>query len=682
MPASALETTASPYLRLHKDNLVDWRPWGPTTLADARAAGKPIFLSLGYTACHWCHVMSRESFSDPGIAALINENFLAVLADREERPDLDIFYQSAQPIMGLRGGWPLNICLTPEGVPYFAVNYMPADAPPGQPSFRAALEEAIDLWKSRNALVLDTAAQVRTQLENLYERDMRTPPSAIELDLAAIGVARNYDIFFGGQHGVMKFLNPQQLETLWRAYLRSGAPQYSQLLFTTLDNMLFGAVYDHVGGGFFRYTLDERWTVPHFEKSMADSAQMIDLLTGIWQHNRSELARSRVEETIGWLLREMKLPGGGFASTLHSESDGEEGKYYVWSEAEIDAALVGTFATKFKSVYAVVREGSYGGRNILKRLGPDAQSTTDADEVLLTKQRGMLLEARARRTAPMRDDKMLADWNGLAIAAIARAGMVFERTEWIAEAVIAFNAVVATLGDGGKLYHSALNGQRGAQGFADDYANMALAATQLFEVSGDKRFLDSARAWVETLNAHFWDAQRGGYFFTADDAEPLVMRVRYFLDNPTPPANGTMLTVLSRLILFTGDAAIAERARELVGAFGAELPRNFLGMCGYLNGTETYSTGLQIVIFGTRGEPRTQELIRAVWGKALPSRLVIVVEPGETLPEGHPAAQGGMQNGQPTAYIAQGVNCSAPITSAVQLSQVLTLPRQAVASAA
>jgi uncharacterized protein YyaL (SSP411 family) len=679
MSASALENTASPYLRLHKDSPVEWRVWGPTTLADAKAAGKPIFLSMGYTGCHWCHVMNEESFSNPRTAALLNENFIPVLADREERPDLDLFYQAAQPIMGLRGGWPLNICLTPDGVPFFAVNYLPADAPPGQPTFRDAMQEAANLWNDRNADALRNASDVRTQLENVFERDMRTPATSIELDMAAIGVARNYDIFFGGQMGAMKFLNPQQLETLWRAYLRSGAPQYSQLLFTTMDNLLFGAVYDHIGGGFFRYAHDERWTVPHFEKSMSDSAQLVELLTGIWQHNRSELARSRVEETIGWLLRQMKLPGGGFATTLHSQSEGQEGKYYVWSEAEIDAALVGTFSAKFKFVYEIVRDGSYGGKNILKRLGADAQATTDADELLLTKQRAMLLEARNKRVPPMRDDKMLADWNGLAIAAIARAGMAFERTEWIAEAVIAFNAVVATLGDGGKLYHSALDGQRGAPGFADDYANMALAATQLFEVSGDKRFLESAKAWVETLNNDFWDANRSGYFFTSDQADPQMMRVRYYTDSPMSPANGTMMTVLSRLILFTGDATCAERARELVGSFGTELPRSFLGMCGYLNGTETYSTALQIVIFGTRGEPRTQELVRAAWGKALPSRLVVVVEPGDALPAGHPAAAGSLQNGQPAAYVAQGVNCSTPITSAVQLAQLLTLPRQIVA---
>jgi uncharacterized protein YyaL (SSP411 family) len=376
------------------------------------------------------------------------------------------------------------------------------------------------------------------------------------------------------------------------------------------------------------------------------------------------------------MLREMKLPGGGFACTLNSQSEGEHGRYYLWGEAEIDAALVGTFSAKFKSVYAITREGSIAGRNLPRRVGAGAQETTDADEILMTKQRGMLLEARGRRAAPARDDKLLADWNGLAIAALARAGAAFERSEWVAEAVIAFTTVVARLGDGANLHHSALGEARGVKGFADDYANMALAATQLFEVSGDRRFLENAKAWTDTLIAHFWDETRGGFFFTAEDADPLLLRPRYFFDNPTPPANGTMLTVLSRLILTTGNAAYAEKARQLVGAFGSEVPRAFLAMCGYINGSEAYSSALQIVIFGQRGAPQTQELVRTAWGKALPSKWVMVVEPGDVLPEGHPAEKGGMQGGVPTAYICQGANCSPPFTSAVQLSQVLTLPRQ------
>ena len=264
MSSSAPQNTANPYLALHKDSPVHWQAWGPDTLAGAQAQNKPILLSTGYANCHWCHVMNEESFSNPEIAALINENFIPVLADREERPDLDQLYQSAMPLMGVGGGWPLNVFLLPDGAPYFAVNYMPVEDRMGQPSFRTALTEAIALWKDRNQQARDQAMALRSALEEIYERDKRVSADVIRLDHVAISIARHYDIFFGGQLGAMKFPRVTQLETLWRAYLRSGAPQFSQLLFTTLDGMLFGGLYDHVGGGFFRYTHDERWETPHF----------------------------------------------------------------------------------------------------------------------------------------------------------------------------------------------------------------------------------------------------------------------------------------------------------------------------------------------------------------------------------------------------------------------------------
>ena len=531
MPANALEASLSPYLRLHKDNPVAWRTWGPEVMAEAKASGKPIFLSIGYSGCHWCHVMNEESFSDAQTAELINANFIPVLMDREERPDIDQFYQSAMPSLNLSGGWPLNLYLTPEGVPFFVHQFMPKEERLGQPAFRTVLNEGIARWTDRPDEVREQTAMLRNALETLYGVDMSAPPETVQLDLASLRVGQRYDIFFGGQVGVPKFPLACQLEMLWRAWLRSALPQYSQLLFSSLDSMLYGGLYDHVGGGFFRYCQDERWMVPHFEKMTSDNAQMIDILSGVYQVNRSALARNRAEETVAWLLRQMKLPGGGFASHLDSRSEGQEALYYVWTEAEVDAALVGTFSAKFKSMYEISREGNFYGRNLPRRLSMASAPTSDADEALLAKQRAMLLAARDKRVPPMRDDKMLADANGLVIAALAQAGAVFERSDWVAEAVAAFNTVVATLGEGGKLYHSALNGVRGEHAFADDYANMARAALQLYEISGDKRFLAQAQAWVDKLDAHYWDDARGGYFFTPDDMESPVLRPRFHTDN-------------------------------------------------------------------------------------------------------------------------------------------------------
>ena len=680
MAANALETSLSPYLRLHKDNPVAWRTWSPDVLAEAEAAGKPIFLSIGYTGCHWCHVMNAESFSDPAIAALINENFIPVLVDREERPDIDLFYQSAMPALGLGGGWPLNLFLTPEGVPFFVIQFAPKEERLGVPPFRTVLNDAIALWGENNAKALEQAAMLRQSLETLHNSDLSAGPETVQLDLAALRIAQRYDIFFGGQLGQPKFPLTMQLELLWRAYLRTGLPQYSQLLFSSLDSMLYGGLCDHIGGGFFRYCLDERWLIPHFEKTLSDNALMLDILGGVYQVNRSVLVKSRAEELVAWLLRQMKLPGGGFASHLDSQSEGQEALYYVWTEAEIDAALVGTFAAKFKATYEVSREGNFIGRNLPRRTTQASQPTSDADEALLARQRGLLLAARDKRTAPLRDDKMLADANGLAIAALAQAGAVFERADWVAEAVAAFNAVAATLGEGDRLYHSALDGAHGSEGFADDYANMARAALQLYEVSGEKHFLERARAWVDTLDTHYWDDERGSYYYTADSTQSPVLRPRFHADNPAAPANATMMGVLSRLILITGAQKYAERAPRLLRAFAGEAGRSFPGMAAYLNGAETYSMALQVVVFGARGNAQTQELIRTVWGKAMPGRLLIVVEPGMSLPANHPCADAGMQNGQPTAYICQGATRAGPIQSPVQLSQLLNLPQRGPAA--
>jgi uncharacterized protein YyaL (SSP411 family) len=680
MAASALETSLSPYLRLHKDNPVAWRAWSPEVLAEAEAAGKPIFLSIGYTGCHWCHVMNAESFSDPAIAALINESFIPVLVDREERPDIDQFYQSAMPALGLGGGWPLNMFLTPDGVPYFVIQYAPKEERLGQPAFRTVLADATALWNEKNAQALEQAAMLRQSLEALHSSDLSAGPEAVQLDLAALRIAQRYDIFFGGQIGPQKFPLTGQLELLWRAYLRTGLPQYSQLLFTTLDSMLYGGLCDHIGGGFFRYCLDERWLVPHFEKMTSDNAQMLDILSAVYQTNRSVLVKSRAEELVGWLLRQMKLPGGGFASHLDSQSEGQEALYYVWTEAEIDAVLTGTFAARFKSTYEVSREGNFLGRNLPRRTSQASLPTSDADEALLARQRALLLAARDKRTPPLRDDKMLADANGLAIAALAQAGAVFERADWVAEAVAAFNAVTASLGEGDRLHHCALDGTHGGEAFADDYADMARAALQLYEVSGEKRFLERARAWVDTLDAHYWDEARGSYYYTADTTPSPVLRPRFHADNPAAPANAAMLGVLSRLILITGEQKYAERAPRLLRAFAGEAGRSFPGMTAYLNGAETYSMALQVVVFGARGNAQTQELIRTVWGKALPGRLLLVVEPGTSLPASHPCADVGMQNGQPTAYVAQGATRAGPIQSPVQLSQLLNLPQRGPAA--
>jgi len=672
--SNQLANESSPYLLLHKDNPVHWYPWGREAFQEAETANKPILLSIGYTACHWCHVMNHESFEDAATAAQMNEHFVNVKVDREERPDIDQLYQAAANAMGHGGGWPLTIFLTPKGVPFWVGTYSPKEERLGMTPFKTVLDQVSKIYKEQPQPIAEGADRLLQQLNTLFGRDMRGPIDNTFLDTAAIRIGQRYDIFFGGTTGQMKFPSVTLLEVLWRAFLRSGAPQFMQLVSTTLDNMLLGGLYDHIGGGFSRYCTDERWTVPHFEKMLYDNAMIVDMMTAVWQFNRNELCRARVEETITWMLRDMKVEDA-FASSLDADSEGEEGKYYLWTEAEIDAALMGTFVQKFKTAYNVRREGNFEGKNILLRLNSGAPfPQSEADEALLKKQRELLLAARQQRVAPMRDDKVLADWNGLAIAALANAGAVFQKTDWTVAAIKAFDFVVKALGDGDRLHHAWLNGKRGALGFADDYAHMIRAALVLWELVGDKRYLDQAKKWTVTLNEHYWDNMLGGYYTTSDDSDPLIVRARMLFDQPVPSANSTMIAQLARLYQATGEQAYAQRADQLFQAFAGEAARAFVSTGSYFSAIETAVAGLQIVVVGPITNPKTHELTAAVLGRSLPNRLLIVVSPEEGLPEGHPAHGKAMINGQPAAYICQRGTCSAPITNPVALSQALQLP--------
>jgi len=674
MSRNLLAQETSPYLLLHQHNPVHWRPWGPEAFAEAEAANKPILLSIGYTACHWCHVMNRESFADNDTAALMNDLFVNVKVDREERPDIDQIYQTAANTLGHQGGWPLTMFLTPRGEPYFAGAYFPNEERFGQPAFRRVLEEVARIYREQPEPVANTVARVQQNFANLWSRDTSAPLDGALLDQAAIKIGQRFDIFYGGLLGTPKFPSAHVAEVLWRAYLRTGAEQFNQLVITTMTSMSIGGMFDHIGGGYARYSTDERWLVPHFEKMLYDNALIVDMLTLVYQHNRSRLYRERVEETLGWVLREMQVEQG-FASSLDADTDGEEGKYYLWSEAEIDAALMGTYVQRFKDVYSVRREGNFQGRNLLHRVHPTlGYPLSDADEALLKKQRELLLAARLKRVPPLRDDKVLADWNGMMISALANAGNVFRNTAWTAAAIRAFDFVLQALGDGDRLHHSWRAGKRQHTGFSDDYAHMIRAAMALWESTNDKRYLDQAHNWVRVLNEHFWDLQNGGYFHTPDDAEPLIVRPRTIFDQSVPCANGIMIQMLAKLHFATAEPSYRDRANALVQAFAGELPRAFISMSSYLNGLETVLTGLQIVIVGPITNPKTHELVSAVTGRSLPNKTLVLVDPGQDLPEGHPAHGKKMENGLPTAYVCQRMTCSAPITNPVTLSQVLQMP--------
>lgn len=671
MSRNLLSHETSPYLLLHKDNPVHWRPWGPDALAEAEASNKPILLSIGYTACHWCHVMNEESFSDQATADIINENFIPIKVDREERPDIDQVYQSAITAFGTQGGWPLTMFLMPTGGPFAGGTYFPKEERTGATSFKTALVNVATLYSQQSDSAAASAETIRQRLGELWGRNQRGDLGQFNFAQVAVRIGQRYDVFFGGMQGTPKFPHMGQIEALFRAYLRHSMPQFHLLYSTALQQISLGGIYDHVGGGIARYATDEMWLTPHFEKMLYDNAQYIEMLTLAWQLDRHPLYAIRIEETAEWVLRDMRS-GGAFASSIDADSEGEEGKYYLWSEAEIDVALTGTFAQKFKQIYGVTAQGNHKGKNILHRLAPGSQfGISEADEVLLKKQRAILLEVRDKRVAPLRDDKVQADWNGMMISALANAGATFKKTAWTAAAIQAFDFVERSMSDGDLLFHSWRNGRRYHAGFAEDYAHMARAALTLWQATDDNRYLERARKWVHTLNSHFWDHQNGGYFQTADFSDPLIARVRSAVDQIIPCANGIMPAVLARLYFATADNMYRSSSNALVEAFSGELSTAYLGMTTFINSFETVVNGMQIVIVGSIASPRTHELINAVLGRALPNKLIMRIDPKDILPPRHPAYGKTMVDGQATAYICQQQSCSQPVTSPVELSQRL-----------
>src|SRR5688572_1608532 len=488
MSANLLASETSPYLLQHKDNPVHWRPWGSDALAEARRLNKPVLVSVGYAACHWCHVMAHESFEDAETAEVMNDLYVNIKVDREERPDIDAWLQKTLQVLGRPGGWPLTIFLTPKGEPFWGGTYFPKDESFGRVSFKTVLRQLAQAYQENPDQMEPNVRQIAQRMDEAWYQNRAGTFDMAKLERIAVATAQNCDIFYGGVTGAPKFPNVPVIELVWRAYLRTGMQQFLSVTLCTLDYMGRGGIYDHLGGGFSRYTIDEEWQIPHFEKMLYDNAQMIDLMTLVWQHGRQPVLKQRIEESVGWVLREMLVENSAFASSLDADSDGEEGKFYVWTESEIDSALAGTNVDRFKQAYGVTRDGNFPhegkltGRNILHRVA-NLTDWSEAEEPSFTEQRMILLAAREKRTKPGRDDKVLVDWNGLMIASLANAGSVFSQSQWVDAARRAFRFISDKLGEGDKLFHSYRAGQRQYPSYADGYANMARAALALWEAT-------------------------------------------------------------------------------------------------------------------------------------------------------------------------------------------------------
>jgi uncharacterized protein YyaL (SSP411 family) len=677
MPENRLAEESSPYLLQHKDNPVQWYPWGAEALEAAKTSNRPILLSIGYAACHWCHVMAHETFENETIAGVMNELFVNIKVDREERPDLDSIYQSALALLGEHGGWPLTMFLTPQGEPFWGGTYFPPEPRYGRPGFPQVLRSIATSYAKQPENVTRNATILRDALGKLSQNRNGEHIRLAFNDQVAERLLEEIDPVNGGIGGAPKFPQPAILKLLWRAWTRTKTEPYRNAVELTMTRMCQGGIYDHLGGGFARYAVDNRWLVPHFEKMLYDNAQLIELLTWLWQETRNPLFQTRLRETVAWTLREMiadadgsgQVPSGAFASSLDADSEGEEGKFYLWSATEVEA-LLGPMADDFKAAYDVTPGGNWEGKTILNRL-QRPELGDGAQEDRLAKARDVLFVARSTRVRPGWDDKVLADWNGLMIAALAKAAPVFREPAWLEAAETAFRFVVEHMTEGGRLKHAWRHGRLRHPATLDDYANLYEAALALYETTGLHDYLAQAEAWTQVLDAYYWDPEGGGYFLTADDTERLIVRTKNAYDSAVPSGNGVMTSVLVRLYYLTGQTTRRDQAETLIKAFAGELQRNFFPLATLLNGSELLHSGVQVVVAGDRDSEDCQTLLSTVYGKSLPDCLLHFVGSGANLPAGHPAHGKHQVDGKATAYVCRGLACSLPITDPAELARAL-----------
>jgi uncharacterized protein YyaL (SSP411 family) len=536
------------------------------------------------------------------------------------------------------------------------------------------LEAMSQAYASDHDKIVKNVTVLREALQRLGKPERGGSISVELLDRIAERLLREVDQINGGIGTAPKFPQTGILELLWRAWKRSGQPAYRDAVVKALEAMCQGGIYDHLGGGFARYSTDARWLVPHFEKMLYDNAELVELMTLVWQDTKNPIYSQRIEETLGWVGREMLTKAGGFASSLDADSEHEEGKFYVWSEAEIDAVL-GDRAPLFKRFYDVTTGGNWEGHTILNRLNTPACADPETEREL-AHCRSLLFEARAKRIRPGLDDKVLADWNGLMITAMANAGLVFEHPAWIETAGTAFSFIRQHMTEpDGRLLHSWRDGRARHPASVDDYANLCRAALMLHEATGDAAFLKQAQDWLALLDQHYWDGEGGGYFFAADDTGGLITHPKTAADSPVPAGNGTLIGVLARLALLTGKKAYQQRAEAIVEAFSGELARNFFPLSTLLNNMELLLKPLQIVLVGEPASPGLNALRRTVYNVSLPNRVAVSLAPQDSLPAGHPAAGKGLVDGKPAAYVCEGPVCSLPITDSGELRRLLETAR-------
>jgi uncharacterized protein YyaL (SSP411 family) len=678
MPNRLADAT-SPYLQQHADNPVDWWEWSPEAFAEAERRGVPVLLSVGYAACHWCHVMAHESFEDAGVAEYLNEHFVSVKVDREERPDVDAVYMEAVQAATGQGGWPMTVFLTPGKEPFYFGTYFPPEPRHGMPGFRQVLEGVRAAWTERREEVSEVAGRIRAELAEragLYGAGAGLPvPGERELHQALVGLSRSFDAARGGFGGAPKFPPSMVLEFLLRHHARTGSEAALEQAARTAEAMARGGIYDQLGGGFARYSVDAEWTVPHFEKMLSDNALLARVYLHLWRATGDPLARRVALRTADFMVRELGTPEGGFASALDADSIEEEsgrskeGAYYVWTPGELRAVLGDADGELAAELFSVTEDGTFeDGRSVLQLLRDPA----DEDEEAYERVRAGLLGARNERPAPARDDKVVAAWNGLAIAALAECGALLERPDLVAAAERAADLLLSVhLTADGRLLRTSRDGKAGGNaGVLEDYADTAEGFLALYAVTGESSWLQLAGGLLDTVLVHFTDEASGGLYDTADDAEELIRRPQDPTDNATPSGWTAAAQALLSYAAYTGSErhrTAAERALGVVGALAGQAPR-FIGW-GLAAAEALLDGPREVAVVGPADDPRTAELHRTALLGTAPGAVVARGEAGST--EVPLLADRPLLGGAPAAYVCHHFVCEAPTADPAALARKL-----------
>ena len=693
-----LKDETSPYLLQHAENPVDWRPWGEEAFAAAREQDKPVFLSIGYSTCHWCHVMERESFEDPELAELINRAFVPIKVDREERPDLDGLYMTVCQMLTGSGGWPLTIVMTPDKKPFFAGTYLPPEARFGRVGVRELVPRIEELWAQRRDEVEESGTRILAALGDLDgpgpegtgpEQTGGNGPDKAVLGLGFRQVAGRFDHAHGGFGQAPKFPTPHNLLFLLRHWRRGGDERVLAMVEKTLGAMRRGGIYDQVGFGFHRYSTDKRWLLPHFEKMLYDQALLIEAYLETFQATGKEEYARVAEETISYVLRDLTDPGGGFHSAEDADSEGREGKFYLWTRQELEEVLGQSEAEFAARAFNVLEEGNFkeeatgqkSGENVLhlrapagelaEALGLDEATLAEALETVRMK----LFQARGKRVRPAKDHKILTDWNGLMIAALAKAGRVLDREEFTALAGWAADFILTRLRDGrGRLLHT--RGRADIPAFADDYAFLVHGLIELHQATQDPARLKTALELNDQFISGFWDQAGGGFFFTSADHERLPVRRKEAGDGALPSANSMALANLVRLSGLTGRPDLLDRAGKLIEAFAPAVSGVPAGHTRFLCGLDTaLGSPAEVVVAGSVGEPSTLNMLGLLAGAYLPQAVVLLVPEGEDGEEVRGLApftrEMGPEGELARGYVCSGGACQKPTTDPEEVLALL-----------